>query len=425
MVNSLNIGIAGAGISGLVAGIEIQRAGHAVSIFESRSRTGGRIQTLQVNGLVVETGPEFIHGKLKETIALLKKYKIFFEPVDGKMYSARDGQLTETYEMSPGWDKLLDKMKSLESDLPFLEFLNRYFPEERFMELRKSAIRFAEGFDLADVQTASTQALILEWEHDEEEQYHIPAGYETLIRALENEFTGMGGKIFLNHQIESIDWDPEIRINIKGNQTFIVDKLVVTLPISVLNQEAPVKESIIFYPALKEKQKAFEEIGFGTVTKIVMIWHAEFWKTMAPDAQFILSDCFFPTWWTQYPSDIPMLTGWLGGSRALESAGRPDSFFFEKAIESLASIFSLSADQIKNYLKDYRIFNWKNEPGSRGAYSYSRVGFRNSKTVYRKPVQNRIYFAGEACYDGAHPGTVEAAVVSGLVTAGNFIKDLS
>jgi monoamine oxidase len=424
-MNSLNIGIAGAGISGLVAGIEIQRAGHAVSIFESRSRTGGRIQSLQVNGLVVETGPEFIHGKLKETIALLRKYKIFFEPVNGKMYTVRNGRLSEFEEMAPGWDKLFQKMKSLESDLPFMEFLNSYFPGDDFIELRKTAVRFAEGFDLADVHTASTQALILEWEHDEEEQYHIPAGYESLIRALENEFTRMGGKIFLNHQIESIEWDPEIRINIKGNQVFLVDKLIVTLPLSVLNPEAPVKESIIFYPALREKQEAFKQIGFGTVTKIVMIWHSEFWKALAPDAQFILSDGFFPTWWTQYPSHVPMLTGWLGGSRALEFAGQPDSFFFDKAVESLVSIFSLSADEIKNNLKDYRIFNWKNEPGSRGAYSYSRVGFRNSKTIYRKPVQNRLYFAGEASYDGPHPGTVEAAVVSGLVTAENLIKELS
>ena len=98
--------------------------------------------------------------------------------------------------------------------------------------------------------------------------------------------------------------------------------------------------------------------------------------------------------------------------------------FFEKAIESLTSIFSVSAAQIKKDLESYRIFNWKNEPWSRGAYSYGRVGFRNSKTIYRKPVESRIYFAGEACYDGPFPGTVESAVVSGQVTARNLLKDL-
>src|ERR1700692_4874095 len=94
-----NIGIAGAGICGLVAGIELQGAGHPRSVFESRSRTGGRIESLQVGGLIVETGPEFIHGKLMETIGLLKKYQIPYDRINGKMYDARGGHLRVTYEM--------------------------------------------------------------------------------------------------------------------------------------------------------------------------------------------------------------------------------------------------------------------------------------------------------------------------------------
>ena len=58
----INIGIAGGGIAGLVAGLELQSAGHTVSIFEARSRTGGRIHSIELAGMVVETGPEFIHG---------------------------------------------------------------------------------------------------------------------------------------------------------------------------------------------------------------------------------------------------------------------------------------------------------------------------------------------------------------------------
>ena len=61
--------------------------------------------------------------------------------------------------------------------------------------------------------------------------------------------------------------------------------------------------------------------------------------------------------------------------------------------------------------------NWKNEPWSRGAYSYSLIGFRKTISVCKEPVENRIYFAGEAFYEGPYPGTVEAAVVSGLETA--------
>ena len=70
-MNNLNIGIAGAGISGLLAGTELQRAGNSVSIFEARPRAGGRIHSILVDGIVIESGPDFIHGHLKETIRLL------------------------------------------------------------------------------------------------------------------------------------------------------------------------------------------------------------------------------------------------------------------------------------------------------------------------------------------------------------------
>src|ERR1700730_3084300 len=122
-VHKLNIGIAGAGISGLAAGLELQHAGYPVSIFEARERAGGRIQSLIQDGMVIEPGPEFIHGNMTETIGLLKKYNIHFDLINGKMYSAGNGHLREIKGNIEGWDLLLNKMKSQENDLSFQEFL--------------------------------------------------------------------------------------------------------------------------------------------------------------------------------------------------------------------------------------------------------------------------------------------------------------
>jgi monoamine oxidase len=420
---NLHIGIAGAGIAGLIAGVQLQKAGHSVFIFESRSNTGGRIRSLEVAGLLVESGPEFIHGNFTETFGLLRKYNIPVEPVNGKMYSARGGKIEESYDMAEGWDQLLNKMRSADPDLPFHEFLINNFPGKRFTELRNAAIGFAEGYDLADVETASTRALVSEWELEDSEQYHIPSGYGMLVSSLENEFTNLGGKIFLNHAVECIDWhSADILVRVKGNQVFRMDKVLISLPLGILQHTAPPSESVIFLPALVEKQRAFSQIGFGTVIKIVMIWETAFWKPRVPEALFIFSDHFIPTWWTPYPQDFPLLTGWLGGPRAADVSDKPDIFFLEKALESLSSIFSIPTVELKNKLKDFRIFNWKNESWSRGAYSYSLVGSTIAKAMCREPVQDRIYFTGEAYYEGPYPGTVEAAVVSGLETARQLLS---
>ena len=83
------IGIAGAGIAGLTAGIHYSRqammSGYSNPGCEQEAGSG----VSAVNGIIVESGPEFIHGNLKETIGLLKKYQIPYGSVDGKMYQCK------------------------------------------------------------------------------------------------------------------------------------------------------------------------------------------------------------------------------------------------------------------------------------------------------------------------------------------------
>ena len=51
------IAVVGAGITGLVAAFELVKAGHAVTVFESRDEPGGAIRTRRDGGWLVEAGP--------------------------------------------------------------------------------------------------------------------------------------------------------------------------------------------------------------------------------------------------------------------------------------------------------------------------------------------------------------------------------
>lgn len=425
MRNKIRIGIVGAGIAGLQAGIRLQREGLSVQIYEARSKPGGRIQSLHVQGYLVEAGPEFIHGHGRETIGLLDKYGIAYLPADGKMYWVRDGRFTENGGMVAGWDQLLEKMQTPDADLPLNQFLEKTFPGKQFSPLKEMAIRFAEGFDLADVQTASTMALGKEWALGDMGTFRITDGYSTLIQAMAEEFCSLGGEIFLKQAVDSVVWYPgDIQVSTRGNHHFQTDKLIISLPLSIMCQEAPKGEQISFSPSLDIQQEEMTRIGFGTVVKIVMIWDSPFWETLIPEGQYLFSNGFIPTWWTQYPSHIPLLTGWLGGPAAGRLSEKTDEFFLEKSLESLSSVFSMPARDLRKRLKDFRIFNWKNIPWSRGAYSFSQVGSAEAKALCRKSLDGRIYFAGEAYYEGPHPGTVEAAVISGLDSAALLLAEL-
>lgn len=419
-----NIGIAGAGVAGLVAGILLQQAGHAVQIFESRSVCGGRIRSQRVSGFLVETGPEFIHGRARETIRLLKKYKITYIPVNGKMYRVSDGQIREADDFTEHWGKLLDQMKKLNADLPFGKFLLTYFPGAVYRKLRDSAIGFAQGFDLVDLEKASTKALAEEWFSRDTGQFRIRDGYDTLVRSMENEFISGGGKILFEHIVKSVDWtEKKIRVEVENRQRFTMDKLIVTLPAPMLNHSTTNIQALVFNPAIEEQLNIFDKIGYGTVVKLVMIWKSAFWKNKLPDAQFIFSAGFISTWWTQYPQDVPMLTGWLGGPAAEKFSQKQDDFFLNKGLETLSSVFSISVSDLKKELKDFRVFNWKKETWSRGAYSYPTVQSRQAKIFSMKSWDHKIYFAGEAFYEGPHPGTVEAALISGIDRARHLLAE--
>ena len=54
---------------------------------------------------------------------------------------------------------------------------------------------------------------------------------------------------------------------------------------------------------------------------------------------------------------------------------------------------------------------------TRGSYAYATIHTHNALPVLTAPVENTLYFAGEALYEGPAMGTVEAAFTSGVSTA--------
>ena len=67
--------VVGAGLAGLVAADELQRAGAEVVVLEARDRVGGRVWSRRLdNGAVVEMGAEFILAGNTELRALAERF---------------------------------------------------------------------------------------------------------------------------------------------------------------------------------------------------------------------------------------------------------------------------------------------------------------------------------------------------------------
>src|SRR5687767_1250340 len=75
--------VVGAGMAGLVAAYELQRAGHELIILEARHRIGGRIYTMRepfAPGLHAEAGAMRVPAAHTLTMAYIKKFNLRLLP---------------------------------------------------------------------------------------------------------------------------------------------------------------------------------------------------------------------------------------------------------------------------------------------------------------------------------------------------------
>ncbi|MFN8297593.1 MAG: NAD(P)/FAD-dependent oxidoreductase [Chitinophagales bacterium] len=416
--------IIGAGIAGLTAAQQLATAGKRVLILEGRPRPGGRINTTHNTAFTqpVELGAEFIHGKLENTFKLLKRYKIATTKIGGSFWLWEQGMFKYEGDFIEH-ARLLDKpLKNLKSDKTVEAFLKTLPRDERHTQLKESVRRFVEGYDAADPAKASALAFRREWQEQEDAQFRIEGGYGALVNALAADCRKLGVRILTDHAVKKLKWKKGlVEVSMAGTQKFAAAKCIITVPIGVLQLPAHHPDAILFSPALPEKTKAANNIGYGPVIKVLLEFKSAFWKQHKVHAGwgrnlkklgFLFSDTGLPTWWTQHPSSLPLLTGWIGGPSAAKLQHLSNEELLVEALTTLSVIFNRPIAALRANLAACEIANWGNDPFAHGAYSYTIAKQQQARRQLAAPVSGTLYFAGEACCTGTEAGTVEGAIIS-------------
>jgi monoamine oxidase len=409
--------IVGGGIAGLTAGVELLSLGWRVTILEAKHRLGGRIHTIRSGNTPVELGAEFVHGDNPALRDFIDQAELSTQTVKDKNQVFRDGRLQPVAL----WDRISEIMRRIDPDAPdepFATFVQRVLTSPEDREL---ALGFVQGFNAADPARVSAHALLRSEISAEKsggsQQARLRPGYGALVQWLATRVREHGGEIRTGTAAGAIDWKPhhvEVLADQQGRrQRFTADAALITLPLGVLKTGA-----FKFKPSLSRKNEAIANLLFGNVRRVTLVFREPWWPEH--DLGFVHSFSEpLPTWWSDPRG--PVLTGWAGGPLAGALVNRSEHELGILAIEILAKIFSESRSALHQRLLQIHTHDWAMDPHVRGAYSYVPVLGLDLPKVLAEPIDETLFFAGEATVMDAQMGTVFGAVES----ARRAVKEMS
>ncbi len=147
--------------------------------------------------------------------------------------------------------------------------------------------------------------------------------------------------------VKKINWsEGAVQAVCADGRIFEAGKLLVTVPAGVLQAGPGAEAGIAFSPGVEAYTGAMQQIGFGTVTKVLLQFKTAFWNSYAKNIGFILGEASIPTWWTQHATSC-LLTGWLAGPAAAALKGADEATLLQAAIGSLAIIFNKTEEELR------------------------------------------------------------------------------
>jgi monoamine oxidase len=418
--------IIGAGAAGLIAWRELHSAGLRVAVLEARDRMGGRILTDHSTSSPIELGAEFVHGKPKALWSILEKARLeVLETSDTRLFSDQGGlQPCEGY-----WKiiQTVNRQINPAQEISYQRFLETAEASALEKRLAKS---YVEGFNAARAELISTAAVAMAdreaAEIDGEKQFRIKVGYASIVEWIA---AGLPGEaLHLQTAARDICWEQN-RVEVladtpNGQCNFFAKRLIITVPLGVLKASSGSAGAIQFIPALPQIEAALEDLEAGHVIKLIIRFKERFWKSHPRFAFVISFDEGIPVWWTQEPLTSNILTGWAGGRAAEKLFNLSRQELFDRALDSLSRIFDRSANWLHECVDQIYYHDWSNDAFSRGAYSYPKVGGLKAAQVLGEPIDDTLFFAGEATDSQGDYGTVHAALNSGLSAARNIRRSL-
>jgi monoamine oxidase len=456
------IAIVGGGIAGLNAAYQLNKVGLKATVYEAKSRVGGRIHSVTgVAGaeLVTDLGGSFINSNHADMLALAKEFNLTLfhraEATEKSPFPAEgyffDGKLYPEAEVAeklrPLARQIVNDAGLLEQDyekyapifdrLSVAQYLTQHADKITAPFVRvllESAVRAEYGVEPESSSTLQLLFILTTVEKNEvtvvggsDEAYVVQSGSGKIIESLAAVFPE---RIKTNKRLQKIMPDGDsYRLLFSDRSIVDADYVIIAIPVSVLRH-------LDFQVELEPKFKRFmQEVNLGKNDKVIAGFDNRVWLQKEGFTETVWSDLGFCQAWDdtqrQPEQQNSALTFFLGGNEVSTNQAKSPATLKQDFIGQFEQIIPQAKSSATGKLVRT---SWSQDPLIKGGYTNFEPGqyteFSEFRYIESKTPQERqqvafgnLIFAGEHFSDefygymngGAQTGRLAATVITSKI----------
>jgi monoamine oxidase len=388
LASEVEIAVIGAGAAGIAAARRIVEVGGVSTlVLEGRNRPGGRAWTVDAGGYPADLGCEWLHSADRNVLVPLAERLGLALNRRRPDWATRLSRSGETKEAEADWLRAREAhywaihRAALEPEDRSASTVLE--PGGRWNALFDATSTWANAVELEDLSVKDNDRY-----ENTEHNWRVRRGLGSRFVALAE-----GLPIAFDAAVSCVDHHGG-RIRLATTRGGVsAARVVVTVPTSAI-----AGEELVFDPKLPDKLAAAAGLPLGLANKLFLRLDGTppGVDPGADDELFLVgSTTRRETMSYQVrPLGRPRINCFFGGHFAarLEQAGIAAMAAF--AADELAGLFG---NDIRRQLSPLASSAWRSDPFARGSYSYARPGHADDRARLLAPVDNRLFFAGEAC----------------------------